>query len=333
MSIEKRISNLSLLSQKLDEQNEDYKRVIQKAQNHNRWFTKENIRYSSKQLIGNFLDVAKLKEWVSEYDLIGVDRKTVGLVLSGNIPFVGLHDLMCSYISGHKTLVKLSSKDKILMKHIIDSLYEIDSTVKNDIEYVERLTDFDAVIATGSNNSARYFNAYFDKYPNIIRHNRNSVAVLTGSETDAELLALGDDMFRYFGLGCRNITKLFLPENYDIPAFIEILQEYSAYRDHHKFKNNYDYQLSIHLLNQIKHFDGGFFIFRENEFILSPISVFNYSYYTDIEMVKSELKEKTNEIQCIVGKENGLIPFGSAQSPALNDYADNRDTMKFLVSL
>lgn len=333
MSIEKRIENLNRLSEAIDTGNENFKKVVQTAYFHNKWFTEENTFFAAHQISNNYLEPIKLQNWVSNYDLSQVKEKNVGLVLSGNIPFVGLHDVLCSYICGHKTMVKLSSKDEILIKYIIEALYEIDNDVKEKIQIVDRLQNFDAVIATGSNNSARYFKSYFGQYPHIIRKNRNAVAILNGSESEADLLALGIDMFRYFGLGCRNVTKLYFPDNFDIPAFIDVLQVYSDLRDHHKFKNNFDYQLSIHLLNQIKHYEAGFFIMRENEIILSPISVINYSYYSDLDSLRVILDKKSDEIQCIVSNEQGDVSFGQAQNPELNEYADGIDTMAFLLSV
>lgn len=333
MSIEKRIQVINKLSEFLSKENNSYKTIVRSAYNHNKWFTEENILYSSEQLVLNYFEDKKLRAWLDNYNLSELTPKNIGLILSGNIPFVGVHDLLCSYLSGHNTLIKLSSKDEKLMKYIIHSLHTIDPDTKRTVQYVDRLADFDAVIATGSNNSARYFDAYFGSYPNIIRKNRNSIAILSGTESETEIKALGDDMFRYFGLGCRNVTKLYFPLDYDIKGFIDGLQSYSYIRDHHKYKNNYDYQLSIHLLNQINHFDSGFFILRENELILSPISVFNYSYYSDKDSLNKELSKKSEEIQCIIGSESNQIAFGQAQNPALNAYADGIDTMEFLISV
>jgi len=333
MSIEKRIHNISELSKVINLDSPDFRSLIQSAYNQNKWFTEENIIYSTNQLRNSFFNEEKLNEWLSDYDFRSLSKKTVGLVLSGNIPYVGIHDVLCTYLSGHTSLVKLSSKDEILMKYLVHSLYSIDIEVKDSLKIVDRLESFDAVIATGSNNSARYFNSYFKSYPNIIRKNRNGVAVLNGQETEEEIIALGNDMFRYFGLGCRNITKLFLPSGYDIPSLINHLQFYNQIKDHHKFKNNFDYQYSIHLLNQIEHYNGEFFILRENEEILSPISVFNYSFYKNEEELESSLTEKNDEIQCIVGNGKGYIPFGQAQNPVLSEYADGIDTIEFLLSL
>lgn len=333
MSTEKRIEYLKVLSDSLDSDKEPFRSIILSAYHNNRWFTKENIIFSADSIRKNYLNEEKCRQWLSAYNLRSDNRKTIGLILSGNIPMVGFHDLICIYLSGHMADIKLSSKDTILMKYLIHSLHEIDPDAHEQLKIVDKLSSLDAVIATGSNNSARYFNAYFGKYPHIIRKNRNSVAVLTGAETHEDIINLGLDMFSYFGLGCRNVTKIYAPDGYDWVTFIDLLQEHVDIIHHSKFKNNFDYQYSIHLLNRIEHYNGNFFLLRENEHILSPITVINYEYYNDLDAMNDKLESLNEEIQCIVSNDISHIPFGKAQSPALSDYADNTDTMAFLTGL
>ena len=250
--------------------------------------------------------------------------------MAGNIPLVGFHDLLTVFITGHKAIIKTSSKDKVLIRHIVDKLIEWETEISSFIRFEELLKGCEAYIATGSNNSSRYFEYYFGKYPHIIRKNKISIALLTGQETTVELEKLADDVFLYFGLGCRNITRIFVPAAYDFIPLLEAFKKYDYLIDHHKYKNNYDYNLAIHILNNKFYMTNGSVLLSENESFFSPISQLNYSFYSDWEKLISQLKEK-EEIQCIVGK--GHIPFSQSQRPAIYDYADGIDSMQFLLSL
>jgi hypothetical protein len=258
----------------------------------------------------------------------------VALVLAGNIPLVGFHDVLCVLISGHKVMIKLSSKDSVLIPYVLNHLTEIDPGFADKIEYVERLENFDAVIATGSDNSSRYFDFYFGKYPNIIRKNRTSIAVLNGFETEDELKLLGKDVFTYFGLGCRNVSKILAPKGYDFTTILKAWEGYHDISNHHKYRNNYDYQLAIRMVNKEKFFDNGFVILIESEKIVSPIAVLYTEHYDSESHLAEILKAVADKTQCVVGnKTRKSVKFGQAQLPSLNDYADHIDTMKFLESL
>ncbi|MGZ2371087.1 acyl-CoA reductase [Ancylomarina sp. YFZ004] len=316
----------------------EFNNLIENAHIENAWFTPAHVR-TSIQGICSFLDQMKLEKWFNQYQVADKNTsKRVAVIMAGNIPMVGFHDMLSVLSSGHQFIGKLSSKDNRLLDFITRLLIEINSDFKALISFKkERLNgkqDFDAIIATGSNNSSRYFEAYFSKYPHIIRKNRNSVALITGNETKEELKTLGLDVFLYFGLGCRNVSKLYVPENYDITKILDAWQDYAASVDHNKYANNHDYQRSLFLMNAIKHYDNGFLLMKEDIAISSPIAVLHYEHYRSLEQVNNHLKENSENIQCIVGQEGeSFIPFGKAQEPELNDYADNVDTMTFLSQL
>lgn len=305
--------------------------VKEQAYRHNGWFTPEFTDLAIRGISGQFLQKDALNAWLDGYPGFGRPSapKKVGIVAAGNIPLVGFHDWMTGYLSGHDIRIKLSSKDNILLPHLLAKLEEWypggSATTVQDI-----LKDCDAYIATGSNNSARYFNYYFSKYPHIIRRNRTSAAVLTGEETPAELEALADDVMLYFGLGCRNVTKVFVPEGYDFGPLLTALKKYAYLADHHKYKNNYDYNLALYLLNLSPYQTNDSVLLHESESLFSPLSVLHYGFYQDRDMLEAELKQHP-DLQCLVGK--GHVPFGQAQQPALNDYADGVDTVAFLGAL
>ena len=331
MNLQNRIELLLELSKYFKENGEEWQAVKAKAAIHNGWFTPEFIDLTLENIGSAFLEKEKLQLWAAHYHLDNnIGGKNIGLVMAGNIPLVGFHDLLCVFISGHRQTIKLSSKDDVLLKHIVEKMIEWDITVQHYISFAEMLRGCDAYIATGSNNSARYFEQYFSKYPHIIRRNRTAVAVLTGKETAAELNSLSDDIHLYFGLGCRNVTKLFVPAGYDFVPLLKAFERYKYFSGHHKYKNNYDYQLSIALLNNVFYMTNGSALLLENAAIFSAISVLNYSFYEDRKQLTATLK-KDNDIQCIVGHDE--IPFGQAQSPRLMDYADGVDTMQFLLTL
>lgn len=318
---------------------EDFYEKIDEASYKNSWFLKENIESALKAWAIN-LTTSNINLWLSKYEQSIKDSnsfKTVAIVMAGNIPLVGFHDLLCVFLSGHKALCKLSSNDQILLPAIVKILTKLNSEISNAIEItLGRLVDFDAVIATGSNNTSRYFEYYFGKYPNIIRKNRNSVAILDGKETQAELQNLGFDIFQYFGLGCRNVSKLFVPQNYDFTKLFEAIQSFEKVQFQSKYMNNYDFNKSIYLVNKVAHFDNGFLLLKEDNRLVSPISVIYYEYYKDQASLFENLESRKDEIQCMVGKfslDIDNVGFGKTQNPKLLDYADRLDTLNFLIRL
>jgi hypothetical protein len=312
---------------------EELTMITERARNENSWFVPENVKLAI-QNVGVFLTAENLKRWVADYSLNPEKSKMVALVMAGNIPLVGFHDFLSVLISGHNILIKTSSKDSFLPKYMSDKLIELEPRFASKITYGEQLKNFDAVIATGSDNSSRYFEYYFGKYPHIIRKNRTSCAVLSGFETQPEIEALGRDVFTYFGLGCRNVAKLYVPAEYDFSPLLKSWELYHNIINHHKYNNNYDYQKSILLVNRIHFYDSGFVLLQQNERLVSPISVLYYEYYTDYDMLKEMIAAKSDKIQCVVGNmKPANVNFGQAQSPQLWDYADQIDTLKFLESL
>ncbi len=331
MNLQKRIEISGKLQQYLLANEEEWQQVKTTASFHNGWFTVDFIDLAVQNICTQFLQKEKLEQWAAHYHLDdNIGGKNIGIVMAGNIPLVGFHDFLCVFMSGHRQTIKLSSKDDILLKHLVDKMTTWEPSLKNYISFAEMLKGCDAYIATGSNNSARYFNQYFAKYPNIIRRNRTAVAIISGNETATELELLSDDVHQYFGLGCRNVTKLFVPVGYDFVPLLQAFDKYAYFADHHKFKNNYDYQLSIALLNNIYYMTNGSALLLENDAIFSAISQLNYSFYEDENKVLESLKGN-EDIQCICGHLG--IPYGQAQYPALMDYADGVDTMQFLLTL
>ncbi|NJN25054.1 MAG: acyl-CoA reductase [Cyclobacteriaceae bacterium] len=309
--------------------------VYTEASYQNPWFTIDNIKLSMEGLC-HYLDETKLKLWLQTYQIQETRAKKIGVVMAGNIPMVGMHDLICILLSGHKAMVKLSSQDDVLIRFIVKELLHIAPEFSSYIEFAAQLKGMDAVIATGSDNTSRYFDYYFGKYPHIIRKNRTSIAVLDGQETEADLQALGLDIFTYFGLGCRNVSKLYLPAGYDITRLLPHFEAYNHLVNHNKYGNNYFYNRSIFLVNQSPHLDNGFALFQQSSKLVSPISVVYYDFYDHPDQLNSELKSVENKIQCMVSQRADIphrIKFGKAQQPELWDYADNIDTMKFLSGL
>jgi len=308
--------------------------TVYSAQNANAWFTPENIKKSVNSF-AEMLNDTDIDHWFQTINFSASPKK-VGLILAGNIPMVGLHDVLSVLASGNTALIKLSSSDDKLIKAILERLIAIEPSLRERIAYVERLKDFDAVIATGSNNSSRYFDYYFSKVPNIIRKNRNSVAVLDGSESVEDIQNLGADVFDYFGLGCRNVSKIYFPKGYDISKFYEGIESYQPIINHFKYNNNYDYNKSIYLVNAAKHFDNGFLLLKEDQSLTSPLAVIFYEEYENIAEVEHKLSEKAEQIQCVITKSPLSIKtfgFGESQHPKLWDYADNVNTIEFLNSL
>lgn len=304
------------------------------AESTNAWFTAENIKKSILSF-AEMLNEADLAIWFKSIKFSTTPKK-VGLILAGNIPLVGLHDVLSVLATGNIALIKLSSADDKLIKAVIAELVKIEPAFEDKIEYVERLKDFDAVIATGSNNSSRYFDYYFSKVPNIIRKNRNSVAVLDGSESFEDIQKLGNDIFDYFGLGCRNVSKIYFPKGYDIANFYEGVESFQPIINHFKYNNNYDYNKSIYLVNAAKHFDNGFLLLKEDENLTSPLAVLFYEEYEQLQALEDKLKNQSENIQCVISKSPlslNTFSFGQSQHPKLWDYADNVNTVEFLNGL
>jgi len=309
---------------------------IETAKHYNGWFTKENVIFSLTQW-SSVLTKNNLEEWISAYQLTKeISPKTIGIIMAGNIPLVGFHDFLSVLISGHKVLVKLSSDDNQILPFIASYLIAIEPELKEYISFTtEKFTDFDAIIATGSNNTARYFEHYFGHVPNIIRKNRNSVAVLTGQETQEQLTPLGEDIFRYFGLGCRNVSKLMVPEGYDFDLFFKAMYPYHEIINGAKYANNYDYNKAVYLMSNFKLLENGFLILKEDQSYPSPIATLFYETYTTTENLQKKINEDKDKIQCIVGNNmnSKTINFGETQKPKLSDYADGIDVIEFLTKI
>jgi hypothetical protein len=331
MNLQNRIELLQKLKNYIENNGEGWQAIKARAAIQNGWFTTEFIDTAVQNISTAFLQPAALQAWAAHYHLDdNIGGKNIGLVMAGNIPLVGFHDFLCTFISGHTQTIKLSAKDDVLMKHIVELFYDWDIATKRLIKLADMLKGCDAYIATGSNNSARYFEQYFGKYPNIIRRNRTSIAILQGNESTEKLEQLADDVHMYFGLGCRNVTKIFVPTDYDFVPLLKAFDKYKHFAEHNKYKNNYDYQLSLALLNNKYYMTNGSLLLIESEEIFSAISQLHYSFYNSIADVK-KIVEANNDIQCIVSNED--VPFGNAQYPGLFDYADSVDTMQFLLSL
>ena len=302
------------------------------SNHHNAWFTQDFVlKALSSWSIS--LTTENLSAWLNLYELEEESKeKTIGVVMAGNLPLVGFHDYLSILMTSNKLMAKLSSNDAVMLPILHQMLVSIESRFANKAEFTQaQLKNFDAVIATGSDNTSRYFDYYFGKYPHIIRRNRSGVAILTGQETKSDLKNLGKDIFTYYGLGCRSVSKLYVPANYDFKEFFIILEEYKHIGNHHKYFNNYEYNKAIYLVNKEMHRDTGFLLLKEDTNLSSPISVMYYEEYTEESQLKKELDTRKSEIQCIIGK--AYIPFGDSQEPNLNDYADGVDTVNFLSQL
>ena len=331
MDLQNRISLLVELGEFMLSEDASWKEAKTRAFQHNAWFIPDFIDLSISQIAERFLQRDLLEKWASEYQIPEREKtpKKIGLVMAGNIPLVGFHDFLCCFINGHYPVIKLSTRDSWLFPAILEFLHKKNPAVSDQISVSPMLKGMDAYIATGSNNSARYFDYYFGKYPNLIRHNRTSVALLEGDETTEELENLADDIFLYFGLGCRNVTQIHVPENYDFVPLLGAFGKYKWMADHHKYKNNYDYRLSLAILNKLQYMTNDCLLMLENDSPFSPIAVLHYTCYKDIK--NSISMESVENLQCVIGRQ--WLPFGKSQQPGLSDYADGRDTMKFLRSL
>ncbi|WP_199851662.1 acyl-CoA reductase [Brumimicrobium mesophilum] len=299
------------------------------AKTHNGWFSKESVK-ESFTAIGESLSEENLTNWLEKYPIVE-NPKSVGLILAGNLPLVGFHDILSTVFSGNKASIKLSSDDKILIPMLLEILIALQPELASQIALVNKLNDAEAVIATGSDNTARYFEKYFGHLPCIIRKNRTSVAVINGKESPEELKELGKDIFTYYGMGCRNVSHLLLPKGYDLDNIFGAIVGYGEVINHHKYCNNYDYYKAVYLMNQEKIIENGFVLTREIKELFAPVAVLHYHFYDSEDEMNAYLKEHEDKIQAIVGQD--FIPFGAAQSPALDDYADGVDTMAFLTGL
>lgn len=332
MTLQERIELMTRLGAYMLGNEEEWNAIQERAYHENPWFIPEFIVRSVTTIGKQFLQKDLLENWAARYNLPGIVSKPhkVGLVMAGNIPLVGFHDFLCVFLSGHSVVIKASSKDEVLIKHLVQKLYEWEPAIRDTVSFADQLKGCDAYIATGSNNSSRYFDYYFGKYPHIIRRNRTSVAVLDGTETMTELEALADDIQLYFGLGCRNVTQLYVPEGYDFLPLLTALKKYEYFIDFHKYKHNYDYHLALLIMGNKYYMNNDSLILTENSAPFSPVSQVHYSFYTDRQAVTDSLENNT-DIQCVVG--HNALPFGQAQCPALTDYADGVDTMAFLTGL
>lgn len=342
MELQKRIKHFvklgaELISISKNLHTNKYSALIKKTQINNPWFTDDSISFALSE-IGESLQETSLSKWLENYQINeNNDPKTIGLILAGNIPLVGFHDILCALFSGNRVLAKLSSKDQDLYQIILDLLIAKDPAYKNQIQFTENhLKNIDAIIATGSDNSARYFEYYFSKYPNIIRKNRNAVAILKGDESAEDFDNLGKDIFTYFGLGCRNVSFLLIPKNFNFVPLMQRLEKYMPITEHSKYANNYDYQKAILLMNQVPIYDNGCVILKQENVLSSPIGVINYAFYETESDLNHYIYLHKENIQCIVSKTKLDFPtysFGEAQKPNLWDYADNVDTLQFLIDL
>lgn len=314
---------------------EEKEALYWRAKAENSWFTEANIALALEG-IQRYLDEDKLKAWTRDLPPQPEKVRKVGVVMAGNIPLVGFHDFLTVLINGHKLLAKLSSQDAYLIKFIAGILTDIEPWFKEQLEFRDRLNDAEAMIATGSDNSSRYFEYYFAKMPHIIRHNRSSVGILNGQEKKEDYQALGEDIFQYYGLGCRNVSKLYVPEDFNFSPLLDAWEAYTHITHHHKYSNNYDYNKSIYLVNKEPHFDTGFVLMRESEQLVSPVAVVYYEKYRDTADLQQKLQRVEHKIQCMVSQQGWLeqsLPFGKAQQPELWDYADNINTLEFLKKL
>lgn len=324
-----RIDIVCKLGEYMQSDTDEWQQAIDYAISKNTWFDRNSIQMAVDNIATHFLQKDLLTDWVNKYPT-PQQAQNVGIVMAGNIPLVGFHDFLCSFILGHCTKMKLSTKDEILLKHLTGKLIEWKPELADSIFCAEHLKGCDAYIATGSNNSSRYFEYYFGKYPNIIRKNRTSVAIINGNETKEVLQLLGKDIFSYYGLGCRNVTKVYFPKGYDLQVFLDGIADYADIINHHKYKNNYDYHLAIYLLNKVAYISNDFLLMIENEVPFSPVGSLHYEFYANEADLQENLQADDN-IQCIV--DNKHILFGNGQQPSLTDYADNVDTMAFLSNL
>ena len=332
---QRNINNLVRLGELLSK-TEQFNDIFEKAEQQNSWFTRANVIFAFKSW-SDALSENNVKQWLSQYQLPQTTSpKRILIVMAGNLPLVGLHDLLCVLVTGHKAIVKLSSNDCVLLPYLITQMKTFAPEWTEAVTFTDnKITEYDAVIATGSNNTARYFEYYFGKKPHIIRKNRHSVAVLTGKETPEELFALGKDIFLYYGLGCRSISKLFVPKGYDFNLLFQAIYPYKDIIQEQKYANNYDYNKAVYLMSLFQLLENGFLLLKEDEHYGSPIATLFYEYYTDVDSLKEKLTTDAEKIQCVVAHNftTEEVAFGETQTPQLWDYADGVDTLNFLLKL
>lgn len=333
MTKQQRINAFVKLGQLLQNYPQDLVQVIEQAQYKNPWYTVGYVKKAIQAIAANLTN-EKLQHWLSDYPDMQ-SEKTVGLILAGNIPLVGFHDILCVLISGFKAKIKVSSDDAGLTTCVLALLADIEPEVRARFKIVDKLKDFDLVIATGSDNTSRYFDYYFGSKPHIIRRNRNSIGVITGQETPEQLRDLGHDIFDYFGLGCRSVSKIFIPKDYAVSQLFEGIADFKTISEHFKYNNNYDYNKSIYLINGDKHYDNGFLLLKEDTRTASPLAVLYYEEYNSLSELENELNTQQQAIQCVVSAiplslESPVFGFGESQCPALSDYADGVNTLDFL---
>lgn len=343
MTIDKRINAFCQLGSRIIADsipgcNSSLSNAIENAQIHNPWFTPSNVRNSINAIAKQWLNETTMNNWISRYPIDKLNTrspKTIGVIMAGNIPLVGFHDFMCVLVSGNRFLGKFSSKDGNLMLTITQMLTQIEPEFANYIEITDnQLKGFDAIIATGSDNSSRYFDYYFKNYPTIIRKHRNSIAIITGTETASDFEQLSDDIFNYFGLGCRNVSKLLVPKGYNFIPMLDNFIKWSHLINHNKYANNYEYSRAIYTMNQVMHLDTGYLLVTPSEAIESPVGVLFYQEYSTLKDAVEYINQNEERVQCIVGNADThpqAIPFGTTQSPRIDDYADGVDTVKFLI--
>jgi len=311
--------------------------VYIKSEQNNSWFIRRFLEASIDAILQQFIDQDKCRRWLQSYLEKNSQPRRVGLIMAGNIPLVGFHDLFCVLAAGHKAVIKLSDKDPWLLPFVTDQWKRVCPELEDHITYVERLDKIDTVIATGSNNSGRYFEYYFRQFPHLFRQNRNGVAFLTGKESMTDLKNLAKDVFIFFGLGCRNVSKIYVPAGYDFSQWQEVIAEWSFLGDHNKYRNNLDYNYAIYLINSVPHINLGHLILKEDDAIVSRIGCLHYSYYDDQSKVESELHQRRDEIQCVISGSPLAswehVTFSETQNPRLDQYADGVDTMQFLTTL
>ncbi len=306
-----------------------------KAGKENGWFTDASVNLALKGM-GILLDADRLDRWTKSYPMDSAPARTVGVAMAGNIPAVGFHDFLCVLISGHRLRYKVSSKDTVLLEWVQQTLVDLEPDFAQRIERSDRLNDVEAIIATGSDNTYRYFEYYFRNIPHVLRKNRVSCAVIQGDEPEDEIARLGQDIFSYYGLGCRNVASVFVPRDYDVMEFLRRLEGFGPAMENHKYQNNYTYQKSLAMLNQEKFLDNGFLLLKPSEKLISPIAVLHYTEYRDLDDLRNRIDTQRDKLQAIVSARGwyaSSLPFGSAQFPQVDDYADGLDTMKFLTSL
>ncbi len=332
VKLAERIDLLVKLGKRLEEGIPD--NVLRSTEAHNPWFSHDNVIAAVNNVRKHFLDRSLLEAWAEKYKIKESTSKKIGIVMAGNIPLVGFHDFLCCFISGHISQVKLSDRDAVLFTYLVSIMSDIDSGIENYINIIERLESYDAVIATGSDTTSKYFEKYFGAVPHIIRKNRSGVGVISKQSTIESLSPIGNDLFNYFGLGCRNISKLYMEEGVELDTFYKSLTSFKEVINHNKYKNNYDYTYALYLMNKEEFYTDDVLIMRPNKDIASRIATVHYEYYTDPIKLAEELRLHQDEIQCVVSDIElpgiKVFPFGEAQIPSLNDYADGIDTMAFL---